>query len=270
MGVKEEVSKQYMEQLRSIHAIKPQRQAERTAIVVGVNPGPTPNIGSAIADNLAMEPPEDFEEVIRTRFAEPEYASSEYLDGADDNHEFFAKHNQADVLISCCGETRMDWVERLNSGEIRRVVRNNLIAPMMLVNQFVQATLMNPWHKHIVLVGSMAYRAVLNASSVYCASKAGLAHFARCAAWELAPKGYSVYCVHPSNTEGTPMTEETIRGLMQYRGLTRPQAEAYWGASLPMASWLHPEDIAETVRFLVSGKANYQSGAQIELAGGQR
>jgi ketoreductase len=116
----------------------------------------------------------------------------------------------------------------------------------------------------------MAYKAVLNGSSPYCAAKAGLAHFARCLAWELAPKAFDVFCVHPSNTKGTPMTEETIKGLMRYRGLDRKEAEAYWGAVLPKWQWLLPENIADLVSFLVSGKAEYLSGANLDMAGGQR
>ena len=66
------------------------------------------------------------------------------------------------------------------------------------------------------------------------------------------------------------MTEETIKGLMRYRYLTRSEAEEYWGASLPKERWLQPADIAETVAFLISGKADYLSGSNIEMAGGQR
>ena len=66
------------------------------------------------------------------------------------------------------------------------------------------------------------------------------------------------------------MTRKTIEGLMRYRHLTLEQATAYWGAVLPKDHWLQPEEIADTVYHLISGKADYQSGANIELAGGQR
>ena len=76
--------------------------------------------------------------------------------------------------------------------------------------------------------------------------------------------------INPSNTEGTPMTEETIKGLMRYRGLDREQAENYWGAILPKHKWLQPNEIADICSFFVSGKSNYMSGTQIDLSGGQR
>jgi hypothetical protein len=66
------------------------------------------------------------------------------------------------------------------------------------------------------------------------------------------------------------MTEHTIEGLMNYRGLTREQAEAYWSDSLPRANWLSAKNIGELVEFLISGKADYLSGANLEMAGGQR
>ena len=150
------------------------------------------------------------------------------------------------------------------------MVETNLTATMLLVRDFVRFTLLLPYRKHIVLIGSMAGTHVLNASAAYCASKAGLAMYVRAAAWELAPKGYDVFGVNPSNTEGTPMTAKTIDGLARYRGLSREEATAYWGACLPKAAWLQPADIAGVVAFLLSGAGSYLSGANLDLAGGQR
>lgn len=182
------------------------------------------------------------------------------------NHEI----SRGDTLICCHGLTHLDWIEDQDNDRIQEVIDVNLTGTIKLVSDWVDATILDPHKKYIVLTGSMAAFNVLNASAPYCAAKAGLAHFVKCIAWELAPKGYTVFGIHPSNTEGAPMTEDTIQGLMRYRGIQRWEAEAYWGAVLPKTKWLQPEDIAETVAWLISGKADYLSGANIPLAGGQR
>ena len=116
----------------------------------------------------------------------------------------------------------------------------------------------------------MAYNHPLNGSAVYCASKAGLAMLMKCLAWELAPKGYDVYTIHPSNVEDTPMSDDTIDGLRRYRNMTLPEAEAYWGDSPIRDEILTKWEIADLVRTLLSPNTGYLSGAQLELSGGQR
>jgi NAD(P)-dependent dehydrogenase (short-subunit alcohol dehydrogenase family) len=184
--------------------------------------------------------------------------------------QFALEGKHLSSLVLANGSTHLDWIEDQPDKEIVDTIFNNLTTSIWATKHFVQTTINNPWPKYIVFIGSMAYRSVLNGSSVYCASKAGLAHFARCIAYELAPKNYNVFCIHPSNTEGTPMTEKTIIDLQRYRNLNREQAEQYWGANLPRKDWLQTTDIAELVGFLVSGKANYMSGGNIDLTGGQR
>jgi NAD(P)-dependent dehydrogenase (short-subunit alcohol dehydrogenase family) len=126
--------------------------------------------------------------------------------------------------------------------------------------------------KHIVYIGSMAYTKVLNASAPYCAAKAGLAHFSRCMAWELGPKGYRVFTVHPGNVVNTPMTEETIDGIARYREMEHDEdAEAYWASDEPSMGFLHRNDVAVWVEKLVcEPNLAHASGSQIELAGGMR
>jgi NAD(P)-dependent dehydrogenase (short-subunit alcohol dehydrogenase family) len=116
----------------------------------------------------------------------------------------------------------------------------------------------------------MAYNKVLNGSSIYCASKAAMAHFVRCIAWELGPKAYDVFAIHPSNVLDAPMSEETIQGLMRYRNMSRAAAEAYWNDGTfrdqPLTKW----EIADLVSFLFTPASAYLSGTQLELAGGAR
>jgi NAD(P)-dependent dehydrogenase (short-subunit alcohol dehydrogenase family) len=258
---KEAVHASYLESMKAEHGSKPvpPQYTQRRALVIGSNRFDG-NIGSAIAEALTDE---GFD-VIDPPISE--------LDATVASHTRDALRSfpGTDTLVLANGYTYMDWIEDYPPEEIFKVVNHSLIGSMVATHQFVRETIEDPYHKHIVYIGSMAAKGVLNASAPYCAAKAGLMHFCKCMGWELTPKGYSVFVVNPSNTEGTPMTERTIKLIMNYREMDREQAEAYWSSINLKNRWLQPEDIAETVCWLVSGKAGYMSGSAIDLSGGQR
>ena len=248
---KDAISRSYMETMKNEHASKPYKEKPRIVINGAEKRG---SIGEAIYNRLYDSVKVD--DIFR-------------LSG-DVRDEEYAFNPEIDVLIMCHGTLHIDWLENAPYEKVKEVIDVNLTGSINLIQQFVRDTINAPHKKKIISIGSMAYRNVLNGSAAYCASKAGLAHYIRCAAWELAPKGYDVYCVHPSNTEGAPMSEATIKGIMRYRNLDRAAAEAYWGAVLPREHWLQPQDVAEIVKFLVEGNSAYLSGSQIDLGGGQR
>lgn len=250
---KEEVSGSHMALLRAKYLANPYPPEKRNALVVGTG---DENIGDGIADTLEAAG-------MHTVCLREREMRAENL-----NH--FRTLHRFDTIVFVNGRSHLDWIEDQPQEDVYSVIRDSLTASILGTKHFVNATLDTPFQKQIVYIGSMAYRSVLNASAPYCAAKAGLAMFARCMAWELAPKNYNVFTVHPSNTKGTPMTEETIQGLMRYRNLDRAGAEAYWSANPLRTEMLTKENIGDVVAFLVSGKADYLSGTQFELGGGQR
>lgn len=183
------------------------------------------------------------------------------------------KHGQLstyNALIMCHGATHLDWIEDVPDEKIRQLCDVNLYGTINVTKTFVNDTIHAPVRKKIIYTGSMAYKAVLNASATYCASKAGAAHFMRCMAWELAPKGYDVYCIHPSNVDDSPMAEETIAGLARYRHMSMEDAKAYWGNEYIRGRSLTKHEIVALVKFLLTPAAEFLSGQQFEFTGGQR
>lgn len=255
---KESIANDYLnEQLHKYQDRRIRPANTRLATVLGS--GSVNNIGRGITDHLVSRGISCEGHDVMGGFD----ASSEY--DLRDSHMY-----NSDILVCSTGYSNMDWIENASEADIEQTMRSNLIAPIMATREFVRQTIDKPWLKYIVIIGSMAHRSVLNASSVYCASKAGVNMFARCAGWELTPKGYRVFVIHPSNTEGTPMTEQTIQGIERVRDVPRDEAEQYWGAINLMPRWLSSRDIGGVVYWLVSGEADFMSGSAIELAGGQR
>ena len=251
---KTQISNNYMTEMKNRHIDK-KIPEERNAIVIGSSEN---NIGKRISERLKQD-----------GFSVDEYDITNFDCSKIENvaSKDFSKY---DTIILANGSNNLDWVENQPFEIIKKQIDDILLASCLVTKKFVSDTIEQPFKKHIVFIGSMAYKAVLNGSSIYCAAKAGISHFMKCVAWELAPKGYDVFAIHPSNTLDAPMSEATIQGLMKYRNLSRQQAEEYWGAILPKKSFLTKDQIAEMVSYAVSGKAEYLSGCDLELKGGQR
>jgi NAD(P)-dependent dehydrogenase (short-subunit alcohol dehydrogenase family) len=268
MGSKEGISSGYIDSWH--HVTKDWEVPEyedRAAFVVGCRKG---NIGEQIADELRNR---GFGQVHARDIAPTDGTWSSKLPFDLSNTKqlqetcFFPY----DTLILANGMTNLDWIENQPLEKIDAVITSKLTASIKGVSEFARQTWDKECIKHIVLIGSMAHKSVLNASAPYCAACAGLNHFAHCVAWELAPKGFRVFIVNPSNVEGTPMTEETIAGVQRYRGITRAQAEEYWGAVRALPEWLTRDDIAGLVGDLVTDdKFRWLAGTPLDLGGGLR
>lgn len=91
----------------------------------------------------------------------------------------------------------------------------------------------------------------------YITAKAALQGFSRALAVELAPKGITVNMISPGMTE-----TELIADIPEKSRLMA-------AAKAPLRRLAKPEDIAGTVSFLASSKANYITGETIRVNGGQ-
>lgn len=175
-----------------------------------------------------------------------------------------------DAFVFNNAVNHLDWIENWNDDLIDYVISNTLTATMKSVAKIAAVRLKTDKRTKIVIIGSMAHKSVLNGSAPYCAAKAGLQHFVRCVAYELAPKGIEVFCVNPTNVQDSPMSEATIVGLAKYRNISYEEAKAYWGNECPMGEFLTKGEIAEIVDDLICNDRRYLSGSAIDLIGGQR
>lgn len=90
----------------------------------------------------------------------------------------------------------------------------------------------------------------------YCAAKAGILGMTRCLAKELAVRNVTVNAVAPGyiDTDMTAVLPEKVKAAVL--------------AQVPLGRMGRPEDIAETVAFLVSDRAAYITGQTIQVDGG--
>jgi NAD(P)-dependent dehydrogenase (short-subunit alcohol dehydrogenase family) len=98
----------------------------------------------------------------------------------------------------------------------------------------------------------------------YCVSKAGLDQLTRCAALELAPAGVRVNAVNPG---------VVVTNLHRRSGMDEAKYAAFLEHSKtthPLGRVGQPEDVAEAVLYLASGRAGWITGVTLSVDGGRQ
>lgn len=166
-----------------------------------------------------------------------------------------------DVLVNAAGIIGSGTIETTSDQAWDAMLAINATAPFRLMRAAVP---------HLVARGG----AVVNVSSVtglrsfpgvlaYCVSKAAVDHLTRCAALELAPKGVRVNTVNP----GVVVSNLHRRGGMneeQYAAFLERSRETH-----PLGRPGRPEDIAELILFLGTGRSGWMTGETIPIDGGR-
>lgn len=177
---------------------------------------------------------------------------------------------QGDLYVFCNGHTELQWIGEQDHDSISTQMYSNLQSTIQMVNQIVSKNKNDKDWKRIIIIGSMAYNNVLNGSSAYCATKAGLNQYAKCAAYELAKRGWLVTVINPGNVLDTPMTSKVIKQLRELHDLTSNEATDYWGKVNNLGEFITKKDIAKIVKFLLKPEARFLSGSSLDLRGSNR
>lgn len=160
-----------------------------------------------------------------------------------------------DVLINNAGVSQMGLLTDLNDDEMMRVYNTDLVAATVACREAARI-MVRVQGGYIVNVGSVWGRVGASCEAVYSAAKAGLRGLSMALAKELGPSHITVNCVEPGviRTDMNGMLEgETLVALVE---------------QTPLCRIGEPQEIAETVYFLTSGKADFITGQCIGVDGG--
>ena len=237
---------------------------QRTALVTGASRG----IGKAIASKLAAEG----HRVIGTATtANGASEISAYLGQAgrgltlkvDDQasvNELVENLNAEDadavsILVNNAGITRDNLLLRMSDQDWESVLQTNLVSLHRITKPFLRGMMRERWGR-IVTIGSVVGSMGNAGQANYATSKAGIEGFTRSLSLELGSRGITVNCVAPGfiETDMTADLNESVKEQMLNR--------------IPLGRMGTPDDVAETVSFLVSTSASYISGQTLGVNGG--
>lgn len=94
-----------------------------------------------------------------------------------------------------------------------------------------------------------------------------ICHLTKTLSDQLGPFGITVNVIHPGVVE-TPHIHELYAKEAKLQGLTPEQVEANYAKATPIRRVLQPNEVADTVTFLASGRAGAITGESIAVDGG--
>lgn len=160
-----------------------------------------------------------------------------------------------DILINNAGITRDGLLIRMKEEDWDDVLNVNLKG-VFLATKLIGKKMLKQKSGSIVNVTSVVGLMGNAGQANYAASKAGVIGFTKSVAKEFASRGITVNAVAPGFIQ-SDMTDK----------LGEEVVENYLKA-IPLSKLGNPEDVANTVAFLVSDQANYITGQTIQVDGG--
>lgn len=182
-------------------------------------------------------------------------------DITDSKHieEIMAKYSTIDGLVNnaaICGQDYMHGGRTIQSFD--RIMKNNAISHGLLI-ELIRGKMSEG--SSIVNIGSIESQMQQPGTVLYAAAKGALLSITTAYANELAPKT-RVNAVSPGSVE----TEETIKA---YQGSPTIQALLdSFNARCPLQRGITPQEVANTVLFLLSNQSSGLNGANLIIDGG--
>ncbi|MBI4722360.1 MAG: 3-oxoacyl-[acyl-carrier-protein] reductase [Candidatus Stahlbacteria bacterium] len=223
----------------------------KVAVVTGGSKG----IGLAIAQKLIS----DGIKVIIWDVIEPIVPDIEFrkvnIASFNEVKESANKIGDIDILVNNAGITRDKLLMRMKEEDWDSVIAVNLKGTFNCTHAFLPGMIKKRYGR-IVNISSVIGIIGNAGQSNYAASKAGIIGFTKSIAKEVGSRNITCNAIAP----GFILTEMTQN--------LSPQIKESYIKSIPLARAGTPEDIANTVQFLISDEASYITGQVINLDGG--
>ncbi|XP_048486632.1 3-oxoacyl-[acyl-carrier-protein] reductase [Plutella xylostella] len=162
------------------------------------------------------------------------------------------KYGRIDVLINNAGFGSETPFEDPNAVKVfDDIISLNLRAVVQLTHLALPHLIKSKGN--VVNISSVAALSPIKDMFAYCTAKAGLDHFSRCIASELAPKGVRVNVVNPG-----PVRTDFVENM------GKEEVGKFYeniGQMMPLKRVSEPEEITDVILFLASEKARGVTGS---------
>lgn len=165
------------------------------------------------------------------------------------------KFGKLDYLVNNAGTNIESFIEDLDINDFKKVINVNLFGKV-ICTKYAIPLLRKSENSSIVNIASRGVRPCEGASA-YCSAEAGIINFTMASALELSKYNIRVNAVSPGLTNTA----------LAMAGWTESEIE-YQKMNNPLKRIGETVDIANTVLFLLSDKASYINGKNINVNGG--
>ena len=166
-------------------------------------------------------------------------------------------YDQLDILVNLAGMQDRGTLYDVDVNAWRKVMEISTTG-ILLGTRAVIPPMKKTGGGSIVNMSSMAGKFAGEYGSAYAMSRAGILHFTRASAIQLAKFGIRCNAVLPGWVH-TPFTEH----------IYEVDSERDWRSDrVPLGRWGEPEEIANGICFLASDEASYITGSELLIDGG--
>jgi 3-oxoacyl-[acyl-carrier protein] reductase len=223
----------------------------KVSIVTGASQG----IGEAIAVNLAQNGAETILVDIQKQKLDDETDVTDTAQVTSLIEKLIHNHGTIHHLVNNAGITRDNLLMRMKEEEWDSVLAVNLKGVFNFSKALIRHMIRNRYGR-IVNISSVVGLTGNPGQTNYSASKAGVLGLTKSLAREVASRGITVNAVAPGFI-ATAMTESLPDEVQkQFLGV------------IPVGRFGTPEEVAQTIRFLLSDEASYITGQVININGG--
>lgn len=171
-----------------------------------------------------------------------------------------------DVLVAGAGIAPSAPLVRTSDQDWRLAIETNLSGVFYCLREALPAMTEKGWGR-AVAIASIAGKTGGPYMSAYAASKHGVLGLTKCAALEVATRGVTVNAVCPGFVD-TPMTDVSVRRIVEKTGLTEGAARARLADASPQKRIYTVEEVSALVLFLCGTAAGGINGQALNVDGG--
>jgi len=163
-----------------------------------------------------------------------------------------------DGLVHCAGTVRPFPIKFLDQGKLDETLNINYEAPVLMMAAILKQKKINR-NASLVFLSSISGQHPHKGGTLYAGSKAAIESFMKVLALELYPQGIRANCISPAMVK-TPMYDKAAEE-MSHEEMEKHVSKYPLGAGLP-------EDVANSVIFLLSPASRWVTGINLILDGG--